>query len=300
MISIAAFPKCWIEKITDGQMSLFEWIDLSSQLESDGLELYSGFLDSHDSAYLADIRQRIESLGMTMPMMCYSPDFTSPSSEERQKEIEKQIEMIRVTGELGGEFCRTLSGQGRPGLSNKQGVEWVVQCIEACFPAAEKYGVGLVIENHFKDGYWEYKEFAQKKDVFLAIVNRIDSPYFGVQFDPSNAIVAGDDPIDLLDAVLPRVKTMHASDRYLMPGTSVEDMRQADGTLGYPDQLVHGVTGQGMNDYDAIFSRLVSVNFDSWISIEDGMNGMTDMQASVDFLKSMRRKYAIAEDPIAE
>jgi len=125
----------------------------------------------------------------------------------------------------------------------------------------------------------------------VQIVDRIDSPHFGVQYDPSNALVAGDDPIDVLDAVLPRVMTMHASDRYLAPGTSVEDLRQEDGTLGYPDALIHGVTGQGTNDYDAIFTRLMSVGYDGWISIEDGMGGMDEMRKSVDFLKRMREKY---------
>jgi len=272
-------------------MSVFDWIELSAQLECEGLELYSGFLESHDSQYLARISRQVESLGMCVPMMCYSPDFTIPEAEGRKKEIEKQIEMIRVTAELGGKFCRTLSGQARPNVPIADGIDWVVHCIENCLAAAEKYGVNIVIENHYKDGYWQYREFAQKKDVFLAIVNCIDSAYFGVQYDPSNALVAGDDPIDVLDAVLPRVKTMHASDRYLLPGTSLEQLRQEDGTLGYPDALVHGVTGQGTNDYDAIFERLTKADFDGWISIEDGINGLDEMKASIDFLKRMRDKY---------
>ena len=291
MIRIAAFPKCWIEDICEGRMGLLDWIDLSAELECDGLELYSGFLQSRDSHYLGEVRGRIESMGMEMPMMCYSPDFTIPDAAARQKEIDKQIEIMRVTAELGGKFCRTLSGQSRPGVSVEQGLEWVTNCIRACLPSAEKYGVDLVIENHFKDSYWKYKEFAQKKEVFVSLVDGIDSPYFGVQYDPSNAIVAGDDPIDVLEAVLPRVKTMHASDRYLAPGTTMEDLRGADGTLGYPEKLIHGITGEGMNDYDAIFSRLAEVHFKGWVSIEDGMNGMTDMKASVGFLKMMRSKY---------
>jgi sugar phosphate isomerase/epimerase len=112
-----------------------------------------------------------------------------------------------------------------------------------------------------------------------------------LQYDPSNALVAGDAPVELLDAVLPRVMTMHASDRFLSPGVSIEDLRQADGTLGYPEGLVHGVTGQGRNDYDAIFSRLVGAGFNGWISIEDGLNGIDEMKASVEFLKKMRDKY---------
>ena len=55
--------------------------------------------------------------------------------------------------------------------------------------------------------------------------------YFGVQYDPSNAIVAGDNPVALLEAVADRVVSMHASDRYLEPGASLADLRQSDGTL---------------------------------------------------------------------
>jgi len=227
--------------------------------------------------------------------MCYAPDFTVPDADARRAEVGKQIEMIRVTAELGGSSCRTLSGQRRPDVPGNEGIDWVVECIEACLPTVEDTGVKLVIENHYKDTLWEHPEFAQRMDQFLAILDRIPSPHLGVQYDPSNALVAGDDPIELLDAVLPRVMTMHASDRFLLPGTTLEEMRQADGTLGYPKNLCHGVTGQGMIDYDAVFSRLVRAGFDGWMSIEDGMNGMGEMKASVHFLKRMRTKYGGSE-----
>jgi sugar phosphate isomerase/epimerase len=118
-----------------------------------------------------------------------------------------------------------------------------------------------------------------------------DRTHFGVQYDPSNAIVAGDDPIALLRAVADRVVTMHASDRYLAEGTTLEQLRQSDGTLGYSPNLRHGVTGKGLNDYDAIFSILAGHGYTGWVSIEDGMNGMDEMQESIRFLKRMRERY---------
>ena len=72
-------------------------------------------------------------------------------------------------------------------------------------------------------------EFAQKMDVFCDLVDRIDSPHFGVNYDPSNAILAGDDPLELLRRVKHRVVTMHASDRYLAEGT-LEDLRREEDT----------------------------------------------------------------------
>ncbi|GAB1360509.1 sugar phosphate isomerase/epimerase [Porphyromonadaceae bacterium] len=291
MISLAAFPKCWIENISSRQMALEDWIETSAQLGADGLELYSLFLRSYESEYLTSIRRRVESLGMTIPMMCYSPDFTHPDREFRMREVEKQKEIIRVTASLGGSFCRTLSGQKRPEVGIAEGSDYVVECIEACLPEAERSGITLVIENHYKDGFWTHAEFAQKKEVLLPIIERIDSPWFGVQFDPSNALVAGDDAVALLKVLVSKVKTMHASDRYLVHGAKLEDVMKSDGTIGYPDKLVHGVTGDGQNDFDAIFQILAENGFNGWISIEDGMNGMDEMRRSIEFLKSMRLKY---------
>ena len=44
---ISAFPKCYINDIgPNKRMTLFQWIDMSLELESDGLEIYAPFLES--------------------------------------------------------------------------------------------------------------------------------------------------------------------------------------------------------------------------------------------------------------
>lgn len=295
MMKIAAFPKCYLDDISIHRtMSVFDWIEMAKDLDAEGLEMYVGFLTSLDDAYIDSIGEALDKAGFAMPMMCCSPDFTNPDPDYRRREVEKEAEMIRITRRLGGPgaVCRVLSGQRYPGVSVEQGLEWVVSAIQELLPVAREYEIVLGLENHYKDGYWQYPEFAQKQDVFLRLLEAIpERTYFGVQYDPSNAIVAGDDPIELLRRVADRVVSMHASDRYLAEGTTLEELRQSDGTLGYSPNLRHGVTGQGLNDYDAIFSILAGVGYQGWVSIEDGMNGMDEMRASIDFLKRMRQKY---------
>jgi sugar phosphate isomerase/epimerase len=283
---LAAFPKAFMDQLcVSGEMSLRQWIDLAATLNVDGLEFYMDFLDLRDPAKWPAIRREVEDKGLCIPMMCCSPDFTHPDAEFRQKQIAQERAWIEMTAALGGTFCRVLSGQRRPEVSRAEGINFAVECIEACLPHAASHGVTLIIENHYKDNYWQFPEFAQKADVFCELVDRIHSPSFGVNYDPSNTILAGEDPLDLLSRVKHRVVTMHASDRYLIEGT-IEDLRKEEDSVGYAKRLRHGVIGRGLNDYDAIFSTLAAVGFGGWISIEDGVNGMDELHESVKFLRA--------------
>lgn len=290
---LAAFPKCFLEAMcVDRTMSIDDWIDLSLQFDVDGLEFYWGFTPRDDPGKCERIRQRVARQNRCIPMLCYSSDFTKPRWDDRKLEIEEQKRAIRAASALGARYCRVLSGQRRPGVKRDEGLQWVRECIEDVLPFARDHGVVLIIENHYKDGFWEYPEFAQKQDVFLELIAGIsETDWFGVNYDPSNAILAGDDPIELLEAVKHRVKTMHASDRYF-EGGNLEDLRriEAQAQTGYANILKHGIVGRGLNDYDRIFAILKGVGFNSWVSIEDGPEPSTGAHDIAESAKFLRRK----------
>lgn len=293
---IAAFPKCFEYEIgLHRSMSVFDWIALAqSGLDVEGLEMYERFLTSTDRGYLETVAYAIHDAGFAMPMFIASPDFTHPDPDMRKRAIAHQAKMIEVAALLGGPgvVCRVLSGQRRADVRREEGVAWVVDAIQQLIPVARQHGVVLGMENHYKDGQWLHPEFAQKMDVFLEIVEAIEErEFFGVQYDPSNAIMAGDDPLALLEAVKDRLVSMHASDRYTKPGVTAEQLASAEGTMGYASFLSHGVIGKGLNDYDAIFDTLARIGYNGWVSIEDGLNGLNEMRQSVAFLKRMRAKY---------
>jgi sugar phosphate isomerase/epimerase len=293
MAQLAAFPKCYLDDIIiHKSMTLFDWIEKAGQLGVDGLEMYDLFFIDQGDMYLDEVRKKCEDLGLALPMMCFSPDFTNPDPKKRMEELVKQKKAIDLTAKLGGKFCRTLSGQNRPRLDRKKAVHWCVEMIQEAVAYAEEKGIIINIENHYKDGYWEYPEFALRSEIFLEIIEQIDSPYFGINFDPSNTIVAGEDPLQLLEKIKSRVVTMHASDRYLMGG-SLEDLRkiEMDPLHGYAKSIQHGIIGRGLNDYDAIFSTLKGAGFDGWVSIEDGMNGMEELRQSAEFLRGKINQY---------
>jgi sugar phosphate isomerase/epimerase len=288
---ISVFPKCYFDELYEGRRDYLGWLREAATLGAEGVEHYDGFFRSLDDAGVEPVLRVLRETAQVSSLLCFSPDFTHPDPAERARQVQRQKTAIDLSVRLGIRHCRTLSGQRYPGMSRRDGIERTVEGIQRSLEDAEKAGVVLCMENHYKDGTWQYPEFAQPEDIFLEIVARIDSPFFGVQYDPSNATVGGFDPVAFLQKVAARVVSMHASDRYLAPGATLDDLRAADGTKGYSDILKHGETGKGLNDYDAIFRILAGVGFAGWISVEDGMNGLDELRRSVEFLKAKRSQY---------
>ncbi len=296
---LAAFPKCFLRAlVTDRTMTVDEWIALAArELDIDGLEFYWGFVPEAP-AERRRLTEVLRAHGLTAPMMCYSPDFIHRDPAARSREIDAQIAAIEGTAELGGTLCRTLSGQWKPDVSRADGLAMAAEAIGQCLDRARQLGVVLILENHYKDGFWQFPEFAQRMDDFLELLSRIPvHPNFGVNYDPSNALIAGDDPLALLEAVKHRVVSMHASDRYFEGGT-FQDLQKLDRDprSGYAPFLRHGVVGRGSLDYDRIFAILESVGFTGWISIEDGEDpgvGMEHLRESALFLREKMARYRL-------
>ena len=285
---ISVFPKCYFDDLYHGRRDYLTWLREAATLGAEGVEHYDGFFRSLDAAGIEPVQKVLRETGQVSSLLCFSPDFTHADVAERTRQVERQKAAIDLAVALGIRHCRTLSGQRYPGMTRAEGVERTVEGIRRSLDHAERRGVTLCMENHYKDGTWQHPEFAQPEDIFLEIIGRIDSPFFGVQYDPSNATVGGYDPLAFLEKVRHRVVSMHASDRYLAPGATIEDLRQADGSTGYSDKLFHGETGKGLNDYDFIFRTLAGVGFAGWVSVEDGMNGLDELRRSVEFLKRKR------------
>lgn len=95
MPKLAAFPKAYMQALCkDGTMKLAEWFELATTLDIDGLEFYAGFLEMDDASKWTSFRGQVEDLGMTIPMLCCSPDFTHPEAEFREREIAWVVMLI--------------------------------------------------------------------------------------------------------------------------------------------------------------------------------------------------------------
>ena len=165
---LAAFPKCYMDELcVNRTMTVGDWIEMGATLGVEGLEFYSGFVEDNE-AFLRETKASLQKHGLQMPMLCSSPDFTEPDPDLLAQEIWRERRMIEITAFLGGRFCRVLSGQRRPGLPVETGIAQVVRAIKSLLPFAEKHGVVLSMENHYKDSYWRYRKLPGRNGTYLS------------------------------------------------------------------------------------------------------------------------------------
>src|SRR5438094_2376212 len=88
MPKLSAFPKCYMDELcVTKTMTLFDWIELAGTLGVDGVEVYPGFFQSFEPKYLQRVKMQLVKHGLEVPMMCASPDFTTPDARVRRCEI---------------------------------------------------------------------------------------------------------------------------------------------------------------------------------------------------------------------
>ena len=276
-------------------MSVFDWIEMARSLDADGLEMYDGFFTSLDDAYLDRVGEAIHAAGFAMPMLCCSPDFTNPDPDARKRAVDREAEMIRVTRRLGGPgaVCRVLSGQRYPGGRPRAGAgvgRRLHRAGPAGRPGARRHPrAGEPLQGRLLEVPRVRPEAGRvpgtaRRDPRARAFRRAVRPVQRHRRRRRSRRAAARPWPTASSACTPATATSPKGRR------SRSSARPTARSATRPN-LRHGVTGKGLNDYDAIFRILAEHGYRGWISIEDGMNGMDEMAESLAFLRAMVAQY---------
>ncbi len=238
------------EMVLERTMSHEDWFRQAAGYDLFGTEIYHRCMESHDPAYLERIKDSLQRYWLRISQYSCSPDLCHPDREVRAEEVRKLKANIAVAAQLGAPSVRVTAGQAHPGLTREQGIQNTVESLRECLALADERGVSLAYENHYKDYFWEYPDFSQPHEIFLEILNALWDTSLKVNFDCSNPIMNGEDPIPLLRQVVDRVVQVHCGDRQVY------------------GQYTHAVPGEGLVNYPALFEVLQDAGYNGWLSIE--------------------------------
>ena len=126
--------------------------------------------------------------------------------------------------------------------------------LKAIAETCQDNGVYLGIEQH--------GPYTARIKSLLRILELVDSPWIRVNYDCGNTFLGGEDPYEMLEAVIDKVVHVHAKD------ISVE---QAEAERGKVTGTAVGCAcGDGVIDWSRIAGRLKKAGFDGVLSVECG------------------------------
>jgi sugar phosphate isomerase/epimerase len=268
-VKLSCLPVSFFADIVGGRMSVPEWARMGRELGLDGVDISILFAADRSRAAIEEMRRAVTDEGMRIVMVTSYPDFTHPDPAQRARELALEQEVIEAAAGLGAQLVRVTAGQAHPQTSRADGIEWAADGLCRLQEWARGTGVTLAYENHAKPGVWQYTDFCQPPDIFLEIARRTEPSGLRINFDIGNAAAYCDDPLALMEAVLPRIVSIHASDT------------AARGALQ------HVLLGAGVTPYADLFARLVEYGWDGWICMEEASYlGREGVAAAAKFVRS--------------
>ena len=177
----------------------------------------------------------------------------------------------------------TTDGLHRPeGLTDEEAMDAMKRQYEQILPVAEAYGININIEVH---GY-----FTTNPDMLARMLDFVDSPYFGLNFDTGNSFIAGQDPVAFCERFKDKIKHVH-----------VKDVSESLAALVRGGQtgiaLSHCSVGDGVNgdNIKQCMKILRDHGYDGHLSIECEGQGGPMLEKSLGWLRTTMRELEIRE-----
>ncbi|MCY3865933.1 MAG: sugar phosphate isomerase/epimerase, partial [Chloroflexi bacterium] len=244
-----------VRAVQAGQLDLMGFVDYAAAQGVAGVELLDIFWTDAESE-LPLIKGRFADAGMQVAVYSISNNFIQPEASARAQELADLKRGVDIALELGTDILRVFSGSAREGVTQAQGMEWILEGLSAGAAYAASQGITLALENHGK--------FAGRSDQVRAIIDAVGSPALRVNLDTGNFLPVGQNPTEAAEDLADLVVLAH-----------LKDMRRASGgeashVFTAPDgQLLTGsVVGEGLVDLAAIRAVMDSAGYDGWWSLE--------------------------------
>ena len=177
------------------KMDLFEFVDFCHEHGLAGAELTSYYFPaSFDDAYLFKLKRHCHMRGVCISGGAIRNDFCQADPVGVAHDLAHTRQWVEHYAKLGAPAIRIFAGQP---VAEEEPSKTLARCAKICQIAcddAAQHGVMLALENH--------GGVTARPQGLLEIVDQVDSPAFGVNFDSGNFNTT-DDPYAELEMIAP-------------------------------------------------------------------------------------------------
>jgi sugar phosphate isomerase/epimerase len=174
----------------------------------------------------------------------WHPSWIEPDVNYRHIRIDHTMRALTLARELGARCITTEpGGPVEPGASWKAALILFVEMLKPVIAHAEKEGVLLLIEP-------EPGLLIETADQFLELMQHLDSPAVGLNFDIGHFYCVSDDPATTVPRLAKYTRHYHLED---IAATRVHH---------------HLVPGEGAIDFAGTLQAIRGTGYDGWITVE--------------------------------
>jgi sugar phosphate isomerase/epimerase len=190
-----------------GKMTLEDFILKAVELEVLGVDMTAYYLKSTDPEYLNGLRRLAYKNALGISGSACGVSMVQATPEQRADSLNKIKKWVDVTDRLGASHLRVFAGKLPPGATMQQAIGWVVETMKAACDYSAQKGVILGLEDH--------EGVSQSADVCVEIMQRVNSPYAGINLDITNFIpTPSQDAYAQIAACIPYTSNTHIRDRF--------------------------------------------------------------------------------------
>jgi 3-oxoisoapionate decarboxylase len=193
-------------------LTLEQFIDRAKALGVDGVSLESCFIPRFDSAYLSEVKGRLDAARLDRVFAWGHPDGLEGGRNE--KAFDEMMKSMEYAKAIGADVMRVV-GASLMFRNEPHGpmLEKLTSLFKKASKEAERLGVKIADENHI--------DF--DSDEMLKLIEDVGSPNFGINFDTGNFMRVQDDPVEGMRKLAKYTFATHVKDLKPMKGVSVKN-----------------------------------------------------------------------------
>ena len=193
--------------------TLEDFLDRAKQLEVNGVSLESCFIPQReDPGYLSSIKERLDDYGFDRVYAWGHPDGLEGGKNE--SEYGEMVKSFEHAKQVGAKVMRVVGSRLMFRFEDHQEqIRRLTKRFKEAAKVASDYGIKMAVENHI--------DFTS--DEILQLLEAVDSPYLGLNFDTGNFLRLLDDPIKGMEKLATHTLATHIKDLKINKNAAADD-----------------------------------------------------------------------------
>lgn len=231
----------------DEKMSMEDFLTFAKKLDVDGVSLESCFFPSYNKGWFLDLKAQLDEYGFDRVYAWGHPDGLEAG--KNRDEFDSMIAQIPYAKLIGADVMRIVASSlvFRFEPHGPQ-LDILTKWLKEAVVVAEAHDVKLAVENHI-----DYTA-----DECVELLDRVDSPYLGLNFDTGNFLRLLDDPVDGAKKLADRVFATHIKD--------LKPVKGVNATEWY--FFSSAPVGDGLVDNQKLAQILYDANYEGFLAVE--------------------------------